>query len=274
MVFSQAVQGYVRDAIYPPVTPLPSSSSDTPSGTGVQVDFHTLESPRCLSGGVSHTRNGDGFQSPQTRYFEDPVIDDALPYPVCSGMEAQMEHFPGESFGHPMATSFEGDMDQFGDDFGAASSLNPTGNRFPCVPHGATLVRLVPCVPVLLRPLGPWANPYRMDAAPKGRTSNRAMKKGHGKDTQFGNNARADASVWSAKSKSRSSFPAGAATSRAASHAKGKGAPLQRQLPNQTWDCGSSGAKDSDKSQERPSSVFIDLSCLRPQRRIPSRFVR
>lgn len=239
-------------------------------------------------------RNGDGFQSPQSRYF-DPLIDGpdsqndagqssfrlpATSLDVSSGLEAEQEQF-GNSSGGFMSSG----EDRFG------SSAWTEG--FPFAPPGATLVRLVPCVPVIFIPgRGPWGRrgprPYMMDASPKARAFNRGMKKNSARDAQEGETQEGGSFVrkasfkgtWSAKAKSKPSASLSAAVASAAAAAsKGKGhcqqglQQQQEQLKGRQCGSESSNSKPPDKNLD-PSAVYVDLSCLRPQRRVLPRFAQ
>lgn len=250
-------QGYVPDGTRP--FTMPWSAGSTASHQ---------------EGGLEASGRGDGFQSPQSRYF-DPMVADPAPKmslgPAAScpadssrSLEAEMDRFAYSTAGSM------GDMDQFGNGAGAMCEMNRFDNGgFAFMPPGATLVRLVPCVPVFFQGSpgpGQWARPYNtMEASPKAKMFNRGLKKGVSRDLQLPS----EKGSWAAKAKSRPSSSVSAAVAGAFA-AKGKAADKGPQ-----WGSSSSDVKVSQKSAaDSPSAVFVDLSCLRPQRRVLPRFAK
>lgn len=210
-------------------------------------------------------RSGDGFQSPQDRYF-DPVIDNA------GGLSAAAQPFrlPAAAVS-PAVESNQGGESASGASYSATDNwaLNQFGAGSSCEssPFAPAVVQyvpqFVPCMPVLiparLAGCGMFGWPGMMLGPPNPRASNRTMKRGFGRDMNMSlGDPRNEKSALSAKAKSRPLSSVAFGKKRGAQAAP----PVEVKVP-----------ENPEKTLERPSAVFIDLSCLslRPPGRKPGR---
>lgn len=267
MVLGQGDASAPQDATCPPIVLPLNARSSAPLRQRVAQKGDAAEALPCdLNGGGGEDRNGDGYQSPQTQYF-DPVYETT----PSSNLEESAFCLPDASTCAAEPSPYAGaESDQYCNS--SPGAMGSTDGSFALVPPGATLFRLVPCVPVVVHPVAAWANPFMVGASAKSRAFNRTAKRRFSKDApfQFGSGA------WSAKGDPRPFiFSGGAASAAAAAKAKASGRAQQHRghtanvtehLQAQRGE-GEHPEPKVEKRLDRPSAVFVDLSCLRPQHR-------
>lgn len=197
---------------------------------------------------------GDGFQSPQSRYFDGPVIDDAagqhcLKQPsFCMPEAAVTPETELSQFANDASGASSGTTDNWGfEQFDKTASFEPS---FPSTQLCPTFVQFVPCTYLVPRAMG-W--PVMMRGLANPRAANRTVKRNFAREMNMAGHAGAERGTVTAKAKPRSSALSSVAFGTKQSAQQG----LLGSERAPTVDL-----KASPKSLDRPSAVTVDLSCL------------